>query len=34
MARDVVILVGSLRKESFTRKVAKTIAGMGGAKLA
>lgn len=34
MARDVAILVGSLRKESFTRKVAKSIAGMGGDKLA
>ena len=34
MARDVAILVGSLRKESFTRKVAKTIAGMGGTRLA
>jgi chromate reductase len=34
MARDVAILVGSLRKESFTRKVAKAIAGMGGDKLA
>jgi chromate reductase len=34
MARDVAILVGSLRKESFTRKVANTIASMGGAKLA
>ena len=34
MARDVAILVGSLRKESFTRKVAKSIASMGGDKLA
>ncbi len=34
MAWDVAILVGSLRKESFTRKVAKAIAGMGGDKLA
>ena len=34
MARDVAILVGSLRKESFTRKIAKTIAGMGGDELA
>lgn len=34
MARDVAVLVGSLRKQSFTRKVANTIAGMGGAKLA
>lgn len=34
MARDVAILVGSLRKESFTRKVAKSIAAMGGEKLA
>ena len=34
MALDVAILVGSLRKESFTRKVAKTIAGMGGDRIA
>jgi chromate reductase, NAD(P)H dehydrogenase (quinone) len=34
MARDVAVLVGSLRKESFTRKVAKSIAAMGGEKLA
>ena len=34
MALDVAILVGSLRKESFTRKLAKAIAGMGGDKIA
>lgn len=34
MALDVAILVGSLRKESFTRKVANTIAGMGADRLA
>ena len=34
MALDVAILVGSLRKESFTRKFAKAIAGMGADKIA
>jgi chromate reductase, NAD(P)H dehydrogenase (quinone) len=34
MALDVAILVGSLRKESFTRKLAKAIAAMGGDKIA
>jgi chromate reductase len=34
MARDVAVLVGSLRKDSFTRKIAKAIAGMGGDRLA
>ena len=30
MARDVAIVVGSLRKESFTRKLANAIAGVAG----
>ncbi len=34
MARDVAILIGSLRKESFTRKIANAIAQLGGDKLA